>query len=267
MEKRSGKDVQATGVRKRRPFQSIMLFLGIVTGVLVVGLILWWSILFHQFGLLLKRSSHFPNHYAVGPPNSAPIIYVVMGDSTAFGTGASSLQTTYPYQVAQHLAAGGRHVQVINVAVVGARLLDVVQKQLPAVQRLHPAYVTLSVGANDATHLTSGADYRQSLADLLTGLGRLPSCTVAFANTPDMGVVPALPFPYRSMVAKRARLQNTILDALLRGTPFRLVDLFHRGRLDAAENPHYYAGDRFHPADAGYRVWAGLFCEALDGTK
>ncbi|MDQ2731231.1 MAG: SGNH/GDSL hydrolase family protein, partial [Armatimonadota bacterium] len=188
--------------------QTIMLFFGIIVGLAVMGLVLWWSVLYHQFGLIFNRSSHFPTKYSVGPPDGPPVTLVVMGDSTAFGTGASSLQATFPCQVAQHLASGKRHVQVINLAVVGARLADVVQKQFPAVQRLHPTYVVISVGANDATHFTSKTEYRQSLYELMTGLRRLTGCTVAIANPPDMGVVPALPYPYRWSVARRAQWLN-----------------------------------------------------------
>jgi lysophospholipase L1-like esterase len=193
--------------------------------------------------------------------------YLVMGDSTAAGWGAGQLTNTYPYRVAQEVASRGYRVHVVNVAVGGALLHDVLQTQVDALKTVRPQLVTVSVGANDATHFTAQHEYSQQLRSLLAALQKSGAQTVLFANTPDMYQAPALTLPFAVATNIRARRQNAILDEALQETKIRRVDLYNKGKLIYRRDPQLYSADKFHPSASGYRRWAEVFKQALRDEK
>ena len=212
-------------------------------------------------------SELFARDYDVGRPDLPSLTYLVLGDSTAAGWGAEDLARTYPYQVAHALAARGTHVHVVVRAVAGARLSDVLVGQLPAIPSVRPDIVTLSIGANDATHFTSKADYERELQILVAALEKSGARQILVADTPNMFRVPALPLPLAIAINLRARAQNRALAAALRGTKIRRVELYERGQLNYRRDPTLYAADLFHPSGAGYGVWAPLFVEKLEAME
>jgi lysophospholipase L1-like esterase len=139
---------------------------------------------------IAQKSSSFPRDYYVGDASHLPLTYLVLGDSTAAGWGAEELKSTFAYQVAQALAARGYRVRVVNRAVGGAQLRDVLHGQLASLKEVRPQFVTISIGANDATHFTSPIEYSNGLRTLLTALGDSKAKQVLIANTPDMYQAP-----------------------------------------------------------------------------
>ena len=208
------------------------------------------------------HSASFARDYFVGDAQAPTLNYLALGDSTAAGWGAQTLAETYPHRIAQTLAARGFRVHVRNVAIGGARARDVME-QLPALQTFAPAVITLSVGANDATHFTAPADFEREMKTIIAALERSSARAVWVANTPDMFLAPALPLPLAWAMARRARAQNATLETLV--SRARIVDLYGRGKLDARQNPALYAADRFHPSNLGYAKWAALFAQLRFG--
>ena len=207
-----------------------------------------------------QKNATFARDYGVGESGAPTFTYLAMGDSTAAGWGAATLNATYPHRVARAVAARGFRVHVVNVAVGGARVGDVAASQLAALETVKPDLITLSVGANDATHFTNSDDYRRDYSAILAALERSSARTIAIADTPDMFLAPALPLPLAAATARRARAQNAMLRELTRISRIQIVDLYAWGKLDSAE---LYAADRFHPSDLGYARWTQLFIEKL----
>ena len=206
----------------------------------------------------------FPRDYRVGNPSSPLFTYVAMGDSTAAGWGANDTAGTYPYRIAQTIAARGYSVRVFNVAVGGARLDDVTRYQLAQLQRVKPDLISVSVGANDATHATNPNDYRRNYKTLLSALQNSSARTVLLANAPDMYQVPALPLPAAMVVNRRAQGLNRVFEGeMASSTKLRVVNLYGRGKLIYRQNPNLYAADFFHPSGAGYEIWAKAFVDEL----
>lgn len=240
--------------------------LALILATLVLIWALYTAIRIHtllgKFAVLQENTSHFPTHYSVGPSSDAPYTYIVLGDSTAAGVGASDLEHTYPYLISKAIAAQGKAVQVTNLAVTGATIEEVINNQLPQIKTLHPNLITISVGANNATHLTSSSEYAASLKRLLLTLQE-SGTPVLMANTPDMGTTPALPAPYRLLAASRAKIQNRLLSELPIPKTIQIVDLYSAGKLDYHTNPTLFAPDLFHPSNSGYQTWSNLFIKAL----
>ena len=241
-----------------------------LAGLLAAGALVWLlytaarsRVLLHNGRQIAAHSASFARDYSVGDAKAPTLNYLVMGDSTAAGWGAPTLQTTYPHLVAQSLARRGFRVRVVNVAVGGAKIGDVLRDQLGALETVRPDVVTVSVGANDATHFTAPDHWTRDLQGLVTALETSSARTIAIANTPDLFLAPALPLPLSWATARRARQQNQSFDKILKHTRLQTVDLFGQGRLDARVQPDFYAADRFHPARLGYAKWARLFARSV----
>ena len=210
-----------------------------------------------------SQSANFARDCFVGEPGAPILTYLALGDSTAASWGAGKLQATYPHLVAQAVAQRGFYVHVVNSAVGGARAGGVAASQLAAISQIRPDLITLSVGANDATHGTAPGDFRRDLIAILSALEQSPARTILVADTPDMFLAPALPLPIAAATARLARNQNSVLRELTRNSRVQIVEIYERGKLDARQNPQLYAADRFHPSALGYARWGQLFIEEL----
>ena len=238
-----------------------------VCAVLVASGLVWLTYTAARSKILLAngraievQSASFSRDYFVGDERAPTLKYLVMGDSTAAGWGTENVSATYPYLVAQSVARRGYRVQVINVAVGGARATDVRRNQLEALG-LKPDLITLSVGANDATHFTAPASFRREMERILTALRNSGARRVLVADTPDMFLAPALPRPLALGTARRARAQNAMLREI--GAGVVIVPLYEAGKLDSRREAGLYAADRFHPSAMGYARWARVFVENL----
>jgi lysophospholipase L1-like esterase len=210
---------------------------------------------------LIAVSDKFPRKYDVGDRSLNPMMYIALGDSTAAGVGVSRIEETYPYLVAKALARSrGRCVHVVNLAKSGARIEDVEALQLPALKDRRPDLITMSIGANDATHRTNEL-YFQSFYESV--LNSLDAPEILIASTPDMACAPAIQPFYGNFAGARAQDQNRWLKLYTRNSHVKLVDIFSEGKLDYNKDSGLYASDRFHPSAKGYAVWAELFVKNL----
>lgn len=191
-------------------------------------------------------------------PDDVPLRVAWLGDSTAAGVGASSAAATLPRQVA---AATGRPVEVSVLARSGARIADVVDEQLPQLAALRPHLVVVSVGANDAAHLTGVGAFARRWEQVVPP----PGARLVALGIPDMGSPPRLAQPLRALVGWRGRRLDARgarrLAAAGRAT---WVDV--AGRTGPAFRRHpdrYFSADGYHPSDAGYRLWADAVVDAI----
>ena len=172
-------------------------------------------------------------------------LWVVLGDSTAQGLGASSPDDGYVGQVLAELRRRtGLPWRVLNLSVSGALTRDVLGVQLP----LMPAgadLVTCGIGVNDILY-TSPARLFADLRALI-------------AAVPDRTVLLDLPLPAgcwgflgRASVPYVTRINRTIHQAAAtRGLPVAEVSAHFQPPW-----PGKFSSDRFHPSQAGYRDWA-----------
>jgi lysophospholipase L1-like esterase len=213
---------------------------------------------------LTYRGDRINKHYYVGDPTKPKLMYVIMGDSTALGTGVTTKEQTYPYMIAKALADQGHYVEVKNIARNGAGVTAVLEQQFPQLEALEPNIITLTAAANDVTHFTSTKEFKQSLEALFTKLNALPNAKITIANTPNMGNTPAIPPFLKLWAYVRSVDQNKIFDATIKQYPLKTADLFTKGNLAIPTPVPLYAADNFHPNAAGYAIWAKVFIDALN---
>jgi lysophospholipase L1-like esterase len=128
-----------------------------------------------------------------------PLRTAWLGDSTAAGVGTAGADGVVGRHVARRLA---RPVDVRVLASGGDTVADVVAQQLP---RLAPdvQVVFVSVGANDATHLTRTGTFSSSYEELLA---RVPqTACVVLLGVPDLGSAPRLAQPLRAVAGGSGR--------------------------------------------------------------
>lgn len=195
----------------------------------------------------------------------APLRYLVLGDSTAAGVGAD-YERGIVLETARHLARS-RRVELVNLAVSGARFRDVLRDQLPRARDFKPDLVLLDVGANDVTHLTSSRSVRRDLEEILRSLlAENCEARIAVTGSPDMGSPPRIPFFLRGLAAIRARRINAIARRAVSVHDLTFAPIAERTGPAFRRDRTLFAADRFHPNARGYALWVPVLDEALDAA-
>ncbi len=191
----------------------------------------------------------------------APLRTVWLGDSTAAGVGAAADVGVVGRQVARRL---GRPVDVRVLASSGDRVSDVVTDQLSRVPP-ETQVVFVSVGANDATHLTGSESFTSSYRKVLGGL---PADTcVVLLGVPDLGSAPRLAQPLRAVAGWRGRFLDRRVRELARESGATYVDIGGATGPAFRRDRALFSRDGYHPSDAGYGLWAGAVTAAMSGTS
>lgn len=196
-----------------------------------------------------------------------PLRLTVLGDSTAAGVGAPTLEGALPVLVAERVAATlGRRVHVIGHGVSGARTDDTRVEQVPLLEGTDPDVVVITVGSNDVTHLTPPWVLRRQTSELLAaaraasapaGTGPSAGVPVVLAGIPLFEGATALPQPLRSVVVAYAGpLRNAQREAALAADGVRLVEIARDASPRFRDVPDAMSADGYHPAPTGYGFWA-----------
>ncbi len=183
-------------------------------------------------------------------------LWVVLGDSTAQGLGASTPLDGYVGQAhAELVRRTGLPWRLVNLSRSGAVASDVLVRQLPHLDKL-PAVdlITCGVGSNDIL----GTPPRRLHATLRTLITLLP----------DRAVVLDLPLPDRFWAIGGIctpyvrRVNHTIHTAArARGLPVAQLSRYFTPPWQGK-----FAADRFHPSDLGYRDQARAVLAAIPPT-
>jgi lysophospholipase L1-like esterase len=180
------------------------------------------------------------------------LLYVAIGDSAAQGIGASLPSRGYVGIIAAHIkSATGRSVRVVNLSQSGGRLREVIENQLPALERLRPDILTLAIGANDIP--TFDADRFEREAQVI------------LKAMPKHALVADLPSFYFGRAERKAKTASAIVRRLADERGLRTVPLHKSTRKQGAPKTALrdVAADFFHPNDRGYRIWASAFLPAV----
>ena len=178
----------------------------------------------------------------------------LLGDSIAFGQGASSTRDTIGARLARALSESDITTELHVLAVPRARS-DQLDRQTTAALSVRVQVAVIIVGANDLTHFVppeqAGAQLGGAVRPLVDA-----GVQVVVAPAPDLSVVPWVPPQFQLLVASasRALRQAQTREALAAGA--------HLADLDAVSDrfrtePAMFSADRFHPSSAGYAAIAG----------
>ena len=194
----------------------------------------------------------------VGCNGSAPPLRTVwLGDSTAAGVGTATAEGVVGREVARRL---GRAVDVRVLASGGDTVADVVDRQLPRLPS-DAQIVFVSVGANDATHLTRTKTFSSSYLQLLAGVPE--TACVVLLGVPDLGSPPRLAQPLRAVAGWRGRSLDRRVRQAARASGATYVDIAGATGPAFRRDRDLFSPDGYHPNDAGYALWAGAVTSAM----
>jgi lysophospholipase L1-like esterase len=166
-------------------------------------------------------------------------LWVVLGDSLSQGVGASSVERSWVLQTWRALADHGVRYRIVNLSFSGARVSDVLDRQIPALAALSatPELITVLIGSNDIIK----RDLRARLPEnYRTMLAALPRGTLVATVPRTRGV--------------QAEVTRIVQQAADTGAVVAVPLQFAAGAR---------ASDHFHPDDTGYAAIAGGFTTAI----
>ena len=201
------------------------------------------------------------NHVERTVGSGIPLRYVAGGDSTSVGVGASSVSATYVGQILDNLAKT-HEVTFKNVGVSGANTQDLINTQLQQIISFNPDVVTISIGANDATHLLSRAKTLANLKLIISELTSKTTANIYLANTPNFREGKLLPAFYIMLLEYRDFSLNQNIERL-ETSRVKIANVHDFTFPESSDRAKTFAADNFHPNDTGYRNWTGAFLKAL----
>lgn len=207
----------------------------------------------------------FPNQDpsgAFGDPGLPTLRIVALGDSSITAPGLDDLDNSWVRRIGIALSRS-HHVELISVAVGGAKARDVIEGQLTEAVRLEPDIAILAVGANDAIRAAPVLRYRDELRHIITELNRV-SGAIAVLGVGDLGSIPRLPALLRPYLTRRSATFNSAAAAAAAGFS-RAVKIATTGPISTAfwEDRDLFAGDHFHAGDDGHAIFADQALPAI----
>lgn len=182
------------------------------------------------------------------PPNPARRLLIV-GDSTAVGTGASAPARS----VAGLIARDHPDWSIANRARDGARFADIVD-QLAGSERFD--LVIVMGGGNDVFRLT-GRETLQTGVRAVAARAHALAPEVILMPAGNVGNAPFFFAPWSWLMSARARTLHAIVRDAAQATGARYVNLYKEAADDpfAQQPDRLNAADGLHPSDNGYLLW------------
>ncbi len=190
--------------------------------------------------------------------------YVALGDSLTAGRddhGPAGVRVGWARRLAGILSARTAvPCTLTNLAADGASVAVVLERQLPAVARMGPDLVSVTVGMNDIRDPAFSEEcFAAELGRLLDGL-TTTGATVLTCTLPDIAAIMSLPANLVEVARQRMRRASDIIreQAARRGAV--CLDIWE---MPGAANPELFGPDRIHPNASGHQLMADAFAALL----
>jgi lysophospholipase L1-like esterase len=197
-----------------------------------------------------------------GRGRSKPLVFAVLGDSSAVGLGVHSATETPGVLIAAALTElAERPVRLVRLAVSGARSAQL-EAQVDQALTQHPDVALIMIGANDVTHRTSTA---VSVAHLATAVRRLTAagCEVVVGTCPDLGTIRPIGQPLRTLARRWSRQMAAAQTVAVVEAGGRTVSLGSVLGPAFASDHSMFSVDQFHPSAAGYAAAAAVLLPSV----
>lgn len=184
-------------------------------------------------------------------PAGASARLLVVGDSTAVGTGASAPTAS----VAGLIARDHPRLTVVNRARDGAKFSDIAA-QLESEEQFD--VILVLGGGNDVIRFTRAELLEHDVARTAE-MARTRARVVIFMPAGNVGNAPFFFAPWSWLMTERARKLHGFVRQAVADNGALYVNLFKEKADDPfAQRPdELHARDGLHPSDAGYRLWYG----------
>ena len=195
---------------------------------------------------------------------SGVLRYLPIGDSYTIGESILA-QNSFPAQLAQRLTADGIPTEVIaNPARTGFTTRQVIDVELPVLERTHADMSTLLIGVNDWVQGISEDEFRSNISVILDRMQRnIPSGNIIVITIPDFSITPTgkLYAVNRNAKAGISRFNQIVSEESVKRT-IAVVDIYSLSQTLGVTGG-YVALDGLHPTGKAYTRWLKLIYPAV----
>ena len=186
-------------------------------------------------------------------PGENPLQLLVLGDSTSAGVGAATQQNGLAGNLAREFSARwARGVEWRAVGESGASSRDLLKRFMVEALAKPVDLLFLTVGANDALGLRTRRAFGRDVRTIIESVRAAnPNAMVLMSSLPAFFRFELLPNPLKSNLYRHSRS----LEAEARS----VVTSLENAWMSPPPPPYtagFFASDRFHPSEQGYRDWA-----------
>ena len=184
---------------------------------------------------------------------------IVLGDSTAFGTGA-----TRPERSIAGLFGAAYPDWSVRVVAKNGLFIDQLPPMMPVVDGRRFTLAVIIIGGNDVLQFSTPAQMAAVIDDVLRRVKQL-SHRVVLVGQGNLGAS----LIFSRWFAKRLTARSQTLRQIYRTVTDRYGAIFVDLYTEAADHPwrhepqRFYAADFFHPTDDGYAMWFANIQHAL----
>lgn len=221
-------------------FSTIVIFL-ILYRLLLMGLNAYRTI------VTGKKTSPFNQIAASGHSR-----ILVVGDSTAYGVGASTADRSVIGLLAQDLP----NFTIVNAAENGSKLAQTYQK-IMSLPELSFDSVIILTGGIDTISLTSQKTMTDLLQQTIEQLKKVCTNKVFLVSVNNVGATQFFPYPLNLLCTYRSRQITELCGQVASKNQIVHIPLF----LEKDQDPFYASPKKFisydgiHPNDEGYKIW------------
>ena len=197
-----------------------------------------------------------------GRRRGKPLVFAVLGDSSAVGLGAERAAETPGVLIAAALTElAERPVRLVRVAVTGAESREL-DEQVDRALAEHPDVALIMIGANDVTSLTKPAIAVRHLEDAVRRL-TAAGCEVVVGTCPDLGTIRPIAQPLRTFARRWSRQMAAAQTVAVVEAGGRTVSLGSVLGPDFASDRSMFSVDEFHPSAVGYAQAAAILLPSV----
>jgi lysophospholipase L1-like esterase len=205
-----------------------------------------------------------PRSPSAPTPPGRPVRIVVLGDSLAFGTGASAPRNAFVFRAFLRVRAQHPGSRIDNYAIGGSTAADVLRLQVPRLAQARADVVVVCVGGNDVVHRVAAAEFARTYAALVARTRALqPHAALLCCGVPDVGLSPLFTGADHDAVTRLSRQNDAAIRTLAQRAGAAFVDLYATTTREHGDVNRFLSEDRFHPSDAGYAELADALAPAL----
>lgn len=219
-----------------------------VYGLIIVslGYVLRMIIILFITKLLTRREVILTRPYLGGKK------ILIVGDSTAVGTGARRKEETIAGRFAQDFP----HSHIQNLAANGSLTRDVL-KQFKKAGDAAFDLIIISTGGNDIWNFTNLRSLSRDFTEVLKVANAMSNNRVIVLFFGNEGSAPFFPFFVRGLLLRRTERVKGVFAEVVSGEKVPFVELFtsYEDNPFTKDPKRFFARDALHPSGEGYRLW------------
>jgi lysophospholipase L1-like esterase len=197
-----------------------------------------------------------------GRGKGKPLVFTVLGDSSAVGLGVERASETPGVLIAAALTElAERPVRLVRLAKSGAKSPDL-DAQVDKALVEQPDVALIMIGANDVTSRARPAVSVRHLAEAVTRLTEA-GCEVVVGTCPDLGTIRPIGQPLRTLARRWSRQMAAAQTVAVVEAGGRTVSLGSVLGPAFASDRTMFSSDEFHPSAVGYAQAAAVLLPSV----